>query len=119
MTDLFAITDSDKNYVLDFGIASEVKYAKIFAYKLSGNLKPSEICILPNEIENFSVNPSTKFTGSKDVNIYKENYIMSEDIDLAILEEKYGSNFIYVSNDEFKMQDWQAAKKLEHAVFLV
>jgi len=32
------------------------------------------------------------------------------------LEARYGSNFIVVSNGEFKIQEWQAVKKLEHAV---
>ena len=35
---------------------------------------------------------------------------------LAILEETYGSNFVPVENGEFKIQDWQAAKKIYHAV---
>jgi len=32
------------------------------------------------------------------------------------LKSRYGSNFITVENGEFKIQDWQAAKKIEHAV---
>lgn len=32
------------------------------------------------------------------------------------MEEKYGSNFIGVENGEFKIQEWQATKKLEHAI---
>jgi len=31
------------------------------------------------------------------------------------LKKRYGSNFIAVENGEFKVQDCQAAKKLEHA----
>ena len=33
LTDLFAILDSNKNTVLDFGVASEVKYAEIFVIR--------------------------------------------------------------------------------------
>jgi hypothetical protein len=43
LTDLFAILDSNKNTVLDFGIATEIKYAEIFAYKSSGTVKLQEI----------------------------------------------------------------------------
>ena len=42
-TDLFAIVDSNENCLLDFGIATEVKYAEIFAYKSSGTVKLQEI----------------------------------------------------------------------------
>ena len=38
-TDLFAIVDLKKNCLLDFGIATEVKYAEIFAYKSSETVK--------------------------------------------------------------------------------
>jgi len=38
-TDLFAIVDSNENRLVDFGIATEVKYAEIFAYKSSGTVK--------------------------------------------------------------------------------
>ena len=53
LTDLFAIVDSKENRLLDFGIATEVKY---------------------------------------------------------------GESFLTVENGEFKIQEWQAAKKIEHAV---
>jgi hypothetical protein len=43
-TDLFAIVDLNKNCLLDFGIATEVKYAEIFAYKSSDSVKRQEIC---------------------------------------------------------------------------
>ena len=39
LTDLFAIVDLKENGLLDFGIATEVKYAEIFAYKSSGTVK--------------------------------------------------------------------------------
>ena len=32
------------------------------------------------------------------------------------MEAKYGSNFITIENDEFKIQEWQAAKKIKHAL---
>lgn len=105
LKDLFAIVDSKENRLLDFGIATEVKYAEIFAYKSSGTLKASEICLLPNQQVEF-----------KEIEVYKEKYILSHDDAMAILEENYGSNFIVVSNGEFKIQEWQAAKKIEHAV---
>jgi hypothetical protein len=120
-TDLFAIVDSKENRLLDFGIATEVKYAEIFAYKSSGTLKARDICLLPNQqvikvIKDFPVNPSPKSAESKELEVYKENYILSHDDAIAILEARYGSNFIVVSNGEFKIQEWQAVKKLEHAV---
>lgn len=34
-----------------------------------------------------------------------------------LLESKCCSNFIAVENSELKIQDWQATKKLEHAVY--
>ena len=49
LTDLFAIVDSNENRLLDFGIATEVKYAEIFAYKSSGTVKSQEICLSPNQ----------------------------------------------------------------------
>ena len=49
LTDLFAILDSNKNTVLDFGVASEVKYAEIFAYKSFGTVKSQEICLSANQ----------------------------------------------------------------------
>ena len=47
--DLFAIVDLKENCLLDFGIATEVKYAEIFAYKSSGTVKSQEICLSPNQ----------------------------------------------------------------------
>ena len=44
-TDLFAIVDLKKNCLLDFGIATEVKYAEIFAYKSSDSVERQEICL--------------------------------------------------------------------------
>ena len=35
---------------------------------------------------------------------------------LAILKAKYGESFLAGENGEFNIQDWQAAKKIEHAV---
>lgn len=35
---------------------------------------------------------------------------------LAILQKEYGSNSITVEKGNLKIQDWQAAKKIEHAV---
>jgi len=103
LTDLFAILDSNKNTVLDFGVASEVKYAEIFAYKSFGTVKSQE-------------NKNSESVKSKELEVYKEPYILEYDDALAILEAKYGSNFIAVKNGEFKIQEWQATKKLEHAV---
>ena len=41
--DLFAIVDLKKNCLLDFDIATEVKYAEIFVYKGFETLKRQEI----------------------------------------------------------------------------
>ena len=32
------------------------------------------------------------------------------------MTKKYGLNSLSVCNDEFKIEDWQTAKKIEHAV---
>jgi len=106
-TDLFAIVESKKNCLLDFGIATEVKYAEIFAYKSFDSVK----------LEDYSLTPQdSKSVKSKELEVYQEPYILEYDDALAILEYRYGSNFIAVENGEFKIQDWQALKKLEHAI---
>ena len=113
-TDLFAIVDLKENCLLDFGIATEVKYAEIFAYKSSGTLKAREICLSANEqlVKNFPE--------SKELEVYQEKYILSYDDAIAVLQSRYGPidapNFITVENGEFKIQEQQAAKKLKHAV---
>jgi hypothetical protein len=98
LTDLFAIVDSKSNCLLDFGIA--------------GTLKTSEICLSPNkQLEEYSsVNQITKSTKSKEPEVYKEKYILS------YIGSKIWLTFYSVDNSEFKIQDWQATKKLEHAV---
>ena len=53
---------------------------------------------------------------SKELQVYQEQYLLSVNDAIAILEARYGSNFLTVQNGEFKIQEWQAAKKLEHAV---
>ena len=117
LTDLFAIIDSNKNLVLNFGIATEVKYAEIFAYKSFGTVKLQEICLSANQrLEDDSLIPQNlESVKSKEVEVYQEPYILEEDDALAILEARYGSNFIAVEKGEFKVQEWQATKKLEHA----
>lgn len=45
LTDLFAIVDTDKNLVLDFDIATEIKYAEIFAYNSLGTKTIQDLCI--------------------------------------------------------------------------
>ena len=110
-TDLFAIVDLKKNCLVDFGIATEVKYAEIFAYKSSETVKRQEICSTPDMSPEYS-----KSGKSKELQVYQEQYLLSVDDALAILEARYGSNFLTVENGEFKIQEWQAAKKLEHAV---
>lgn len=110
-TDLFAIVDLKKNCLLDFGIATEVKYAEIFAYKSSETVKRQEICSTPDMSTEYS-----KYRKSKELQVYQEQYLLSFDDAIAILEARYGSNFLTVENGEFKIQEWQAAKKLEHAV---
>ena len=111
LTDLFTILDSKKNCLVDFSIASEVKYAEIFAYKSSGTVKPQEMCLSPNQRLEDLVPQSSESVKSKELEVYKEPYFLSGDDVLGILEETYGSNFIAVENGEFKIQEWQAAKK--------
>ena len=57
---------------------------------------------------------------SKELQVYQEQYILSYDDAIAVLKSRYGPidalNFITVENDEFKIQEQQAAKKIEHAV---
>ena len=116
-TDLFAIVDSKQNYLLDFGIATKIKYAEIFAYQSCGMLKASEICLLLNQklTDNVPVNPSIKSPKSKELEVYKENYVLSRSEAIAILDAKYCSNFIAIENSELKIDDWKATKKIEHA----
>ena len=102
LTDLFAILDSNKNTVLDFGVASEVKYAEIFAYKSFGTIKAQEICLSANQrLEDDSLIPqNSESVKSKELEVYKEPYILEYDDALAILEARYGSNFI--ASSKFK-----------------
>jgi hypothetical protein len=118
LTDLFAILDSNKNTVLDFGVASEVKYAEIFAYKSFGTVKSQEICLSANQrLEDDSLIPqNSESVKSKELQVYQELYILEYDDALAILKAKYGESFLIVENGEFKIQEWQATKKIEHAV---
>ena len=110
-TDLFAIVDLKENCLLDFGIATEVKYAEIFAYKSFETVKRQEICSTAD------MSPEDSKSGKfKKLQVYQEPYLLSVDDALAILKARYGSNFLAVENGEFKIQEWQAAKKLEHAV---
>ena len=118
LTDLFAILDSNKNTVLDFGVATEVKYAEIFAYKSLGTKKIRDICVSEKPLGEYQneVPRNNKPVESKELEVYRDPYIISYDDALAILEARYGSNFIAVENGEFKISDWQAAKKIEHTV---
>ena len=116
LTDLFAIIDSNKNLVLDFGIAIEIKYTEIFAYKSFGTVKLQEICLSENQRLEDLIPQNLESVKSKEVEVYQEPYLLiTADDALAILEARYGSNFIAVEKCEFKIQEWQAAKKLEHA----
>lgn len=110
-TDLFAIVDLKKNYLLDFGIATEVTYAEIFTNKSYDTLKRQEICETPKLSSEYG-----KLEKSKELAVYEEQYILSDEDALSILEARYGSTFLNVENGEFKIQEWQAAKKIEHAV---
>lgn len=118
LTDLFAIVDSKENRLLDFGIATEVKYAEIFAYKSSGTVKLQEICLSANQrLEDDSlILQNSESVKSKELEVYQEPYILEYYDALAILKAKYGESFLTVENGEFKIQEWQAAKKIEHAV---
>jgi len=114
-TDLFAIVDLKENCLLDFGIATEVKYAEIFAYKSSETVKRQEICSTAD------MSPEDSKSGKfKELEVYQEPYLISYDDAIAILKSRYGPidalNFITVENGELKIQEQQAAKKIEHAV---
>ena len=78
LTDLFAIVDSKENRLLDFGIATEVKYAEIFAYKSSGAVKLQEICLSANQrLEDDSLIPqNSESVKSKELEVYQEPYIL-------------------------------------------
>ena len=111
-TDLFAIVDlKTKNCLLDFGIATEIKYSEIFYYRSCQTVKREEICSRPYISIDYS-----KSRKSKELQIYQEQYVLSFDNAIAILKVRYGSNFLTVHNGEFNIQEWQAAKKLEHAI---
>ena len=81
-------------------------------------MKLKEICLSENQrLEDDSLIPqNSESVKSKELEVYQEPYLLSVDDALAVLEARYGSNFIAVENGEFKIQDWQATKKLEHAV---
>ena len=108
LTDLFAIVDLKTNYLLDFGIASQVQYAEIFAYKSLDHIKQKEICSTPSV--------STEYLKSKKLQVYQEQYVLNYDDAIDILKEKYGSNFLSIGGNEFKIEEWQAVKKIEHAI---
>jgi len=44
---------------------------------------------------------------SKELEVYQEPYLISYDFALAILQSKYGSNFITLENGEFKIEEWK------------
>jgi hypothetical protein len=77
-TDLFAIVDLKKNCLLDFGIATEVKYAEIFAYKSSDTVKRQEIWGSNQRLEDDSLIPQNLESGkSKELQVYQEPYLLS------------------------------------------
>jgi len=88
-TDLFAIVESKENRFLDFGIATEVKYGEIFAYKSFGTLKSAEICLSANQrLEDDSLIPqNSESVKSKELEVYQEPYLLSKDDALAILRQ--------------------------------
>ena len=108
-TDLFAIVNSN-NYLIDLGIATKLNYAEIFAFKSSGVLKKEEFCSKAKiSVEDSNIQGKKD---SKQVQVYQEQTILSREEALAILDTIYNSNFITVENGEFKIEEWQAAKKL-------
>lgn len=120
LTDFFAIVDSKKNRVLDFNIATETKYAEIFAFKSSGTLKVSDICVSPDQYLKPAESDSKKIQAyekpeSKEIQVYEEKYILSSEAAEDILVNMYGSRAINVFNGEFQIGDWQTAKKIAHA----
>lgn len=118
-TDLFAIVDSKSNCLLDFGIATEVRYAEIFSYKSALTDKAKDVCIAPikRPLEKFDFGKSKKSKDLEESECLGESLkSLSWDDAMAILEARYGSNYIAINNGELKIQDWQAAKKVNHAV---
>ena len=107
-TDLFAIVDPKKNCIVDLGIATQVKYAEMFAYKSADTIKLQELCLRPEE---------TKSIESRELQIYQD---LNNAKAIEILKATYGSidnpNFIWIENNEFKITEQQATKKIEHAV---
>ena len=101
--------------MLDFGIATEVNYGEIFTYKSYKTAKREEICETPDKSSEYS--KSEKF---KELQVYQEQYLLSYNDAIAILKSRYGPiyalNFITIENGEFKIQEEQVAKKIEHAV---
>ena len=100
-TDLFTIVDLKKNPLLDLGIATEIKYAEIFAYKSSETVKRQEICSTLDMSTEYS-----KSGKSKELQVYQEQYLLSFDDAITILKARYGSNFLTVENGEFRIQEW-------------
>lgn len=47
---------------------------------------------------------------------YEEPFIISSESAFNILNATYGSNFLAVENNEFKIEEWQAAKKIYHYI---
>lgn len=112
MTDLFAIVNPEKNCLVDFGIATEVKYVEIFAYKSCETSKRRDIYFLPDSPSEERVSLVKPNLESKAPDVVE----LSRDQARNLLERKYGSHFITVANGEFKIEEWQAVKKVEHAV---
>lgn len=52
----------------------------------------------------------------KELEVDQEKYILLYDDVLTILQTKYDSDYVTVENTEFFIQNWQAVKKIEHAV---
>jgi len=71
-------------------------------------LKSSEISLFPNQQlgQDSPFNPITKSSQSKKIEVYQEKYILGYDDAIAILKERYDSNFVGVENNELKIQDW-------------
>ena len=97
LTDLFAIVDK-KNVLVDFGVATELTFAEIFAYKEKDTALAAQRCILPPEAKEFSWDK--KKDDSKALSKLEDQNIISYDDALAIVRDRY---------------EWQLVKKIEHA----
>jgi hypothetical protein len=112
LTDLFAIVDK-MNVLVHFGVATELSFAEIFAYKEKDTVKSAQRCILLPEAEEFSWD--NKEDRSKALAKLDDKNIICYDDVLSIVQNNYGGKVIKIVNDKFEVDEWQLVKKIEHS----